>query len=123
MGTHGISNNESDADKAYDAAIRTALDAMWVRSAPETRLVGDGAQGTLFRRTRSRPVQKLAATPMQSYVWLLSQTPIPFNDLIETVRARVDGVTHRDVAWVVTDLIRDGYLQSGLGAHQFGPVQ
>lgn len=116
---HGLGH----ADPAYETAIENALAMLWIRSSCDTRLVGEGSAGTIFKRTRSRPVKKLAATNMQTYIWLLARKPIAVNELISSVRTKIMGVSHRDIAWVVTDMIRDGYLKSGLNADSLGTAK
>ncbi len=99
------------------AALNAALSHIAVCQAPDVRLIGDGRNNILFRRTASRPIRKLPLTPLQTYVWLHAASPIAISRLIGLICERIDGIAPTDVAWVVTDLRRDGYLKTLAGAN------
>ena len=114
MGDASLPSDSLCPDAEYNTALASALSVLSVVACTDTRLIGSGATGTLFKRTRSRPVRKLPATPLQSYIWLLARQEIAVTDLIETVTQRFDAVSAQDLAWVIADLVRDGYLRTGL---------
>lgn len=110
-------NTTAETMAERTAALNAALSHIAVCQAPDVRLVGDGRNNILFRRTASRPIRKLALTPLQTYVWLHAASPIAISRLIGLVCERIDGIAPVDVAWVVTDLRRDGYLKTLAGAN------
>ncbi len=115
----GHPGNESLS--GYAGALDAALSHIAVCQAPDTRLIGDGEGNTLFRRTASRPIRKLPLTPLQAYVWLHAATPIRTDEVIRTIRKRISGISYSDIAWVITDLRRDGYLTTLAAAKETKP--
>lgn len=102
----------SDIKSEGDVALKAALSQIAVYQAPGVRLIGDGRDNILFRRTASRPIRKLPLTPLQTYIWLHSARPIAINKLIDLICERIRGIAPIDIAWVITDLRRDGYLET-----------
>lgn len=112
MKTDTLIIGESEAAE-YENVLM-ALNVLSVKAAAGVRHIGKDKINTLFRRSPSRPIHKLSLTPMQTVVWLLSQETIPIPELVDIVCERFPNVKAIDIAWVITDLRREGFLTTEL---------
>ena len=112
MREHASLSRGNSMDCHWEQATYRALAPSVIGRGPEARAIPYGNTYLFVLRTRSRPVFKLHATPVQSHLWDLLDQPRSVAELVTAMRQLVPTMRPIDALWVIADLRRRRLLQA-----------